>query len=84
MEDAPVNDLLDIIYSEHFDDDFFKSTIKHANEFKHTMQRNQVKIMIEKRFQKGTFPKHARPLPGLPVHYNRDVIKGLQEYVSLA
>lgn len=55
MGEATVRNLIEIIHSDYFLIDLFKSTYKSANSCKDMMQRNKEKLGIENEFQKRPF-----------------------------
>lgn len=64
MRETTVNALLEIINSDHFPRDLFKSTFRNVNDCNHMLQRNKGKIMIETSFRKRTSEKYAGALTG--------------------
>lgn len=84
MRDTPVNVLLQIIDSDHFNIGLFKSTFKQTNDWKDVTQRDEKRAIIENNVQNYTLQKHVEHLTELAVHCKRDVITVLQEQVSLA
>lgn len=54
MRDAPVDDLLQAIHSDHLRAELFKSKLKHVNDREQMMQRNEENVLIGNGFQKYT------------------------------
>lgn len=73
LGDATVYALQEINHSKNFDIDLFKSSFKHANDCKFTVQRCEENAMIENVFQKCDLRKSVGLLIGLAVHYKRDI-----------
>lgn len=82
--DETVNAMIELLHSEHVNIYLFKKTIKHENDFKYMVLRNEEKSIVQNGFLKCSLQKHVGSLVGLAVHYKRYVINGLHEQVRFA
>lgn len=85
MRDAPANGSLENFHSNPFDGDFFKSSFRHGKAFKKIVQCHKKEVAIGNGFLKCNLQKmNCRSLTGPAVLYKWEVIKVLQEHVTLS